>query len=144
MQSFSMKIFLALFAFHTLFVEASHFINALPPRMRQDAFVQVRATKGTGTVTKASAAGLGVTNTATSAKATATSALNATVLDCQIIVSNSCHCNPPDWVELEDLSFIYLLRYLGTSNPSHCSWPRNSLRSQGTMLHGCCHSTGIR
>jgi hypothetical protein len=90
MKSFSISRAFALFAFTSVLVEASPFLNALPPRMRQDAFVQARKAKGTGASTQAtSAVGTGAgkaTSTAATAKAVATSALNATVLSCEIIV----------------------------------------------------------
>jgi hypothetical protein len=86
MQSFSIKTVLILIASSTLLVEAFPFINTQSPRIRQDPGLQERGTGGTGTVTKVSALGLGVTSTAAAAQASATTALNATVLNCEIIV----------------------------------------------------------
>jgi hypothetical protein len=90
MQSLSIETLLALLAFHTLLVGASPFLNGLAPHIRQDG-LQARAKSkvtGTGTV-KLSTGAVGATATSTAAKTTATSALNATVLDCQIIVRAS-------------------------------------------------------
>lgn len=54
--------------------------------MCQDPGLQGRAAESTGMTTKASALGLGVTSTTAAAQASATPALNATVLNCEIIV----------------------------------------------------------
>lgn len=93
MRSSSIKVALALLAFTSVLVEASPFLNILPPRMRDDSFLQGRKATGTGATTKAtSAVGTGsgkATGTTTAAKATATSALNATVLVCKIQVRAS-------------------------------------------------------
>lgn len=94
MQSFIIRTVLVLIASSTLLVEASPFINALPPRMRRDPGLQARAAKGTGTATKASALMLGATSTSAATKASATTALNATVLDCEIIVRYPIHEDP--------------------------------------------------
>jgi hypothetical protein len=84
---------LALLTLSDLLVGASPF-NPLPALKRQDGFIQRRArAKGTGagTNTKSTlAAGTGAgkaTSTATAAATKATTALNATVLNCQIQVS---------------------------------------------------------
>ena len=89
MKSFNIKPLLALLAFSDLLVEASPF-NPLPALKRQDGAIQRRG-KGTGTGTKPTAAagtGAGVATSTTAAATTqATTALNATVLNCQIQVS---------------------------------------------------------
>ncbi len=95
MQSFNIRTVLILIASSTLLVEASPFLNALPPRMRQDPGLQARAAGGAGT--KASALGLGVTSTSAAAIASVTTALNATVLNCEIIVRYPINEDPRDF-----------------------------------------------